>query len=116
MIVPISLIAQFIGMFVASKLLQLNVNLIGIILLTLLPIGLVNIVPGLAGIGLALLALVLLVKVFDGSASLIKIVGILLISGATQAAIFKFAVEPSLNHALNNAEKITIENGRVTAE
>lgn len=116
MVVPISLIAQFIGMFVASKVLQLNVNIIGIVLLTFIPIGITNIVPGLAGVGLALLSLIILVKIYDGSASFLKIVGILFISITTQAALYKFAIEPSLEHAINNADKVTIENGRLTVE
>ena len=116
MVIPISLVTQFIGMFAAVKILKINVNIIGIILLTFIPIGLSSVVPGLAGFGLSLLSLVLLVKIYDGSASFLKILAILVISVVTQAAINEYVVGPAITHSLNNAEKITIEDGRITIE
>ncbi|MGY8868806.1 MAG: hypothetical protein ACKVJE_00070 [Pseudomonadales bacterium] len=110
MVLPISLIAQFIGMFLATKILQLNLNFIGITLLTFIPIALSHFVPGLAGFIVALVCMFITLKILDGSASLVKVVAILIISMAVQAALYKFVVNPSLTHAINNAESITIDH------
>ncbi|WP_156493157.1 hypothetical protein, partial [Oleiphilus sp. HI0125] len=95
MVVPVSLIAQFIGMFVASKLLKLNIGLVGIIVLTIVPVLISQSIPGIAGFALAIVSIFILLKVLDGSASIGKVFAIGIISLVTQAAIFKFVVLPS---------------------
>ncbi len=58
-----------------------------------------------------MLSLVLLVKIHAGSAFFSKIVAILVISMATQAATNEYVLKPAIEHRLNNAEKVTIEGG-----
>ncbi|KZZ63394.1 hypothetical protein A3762_12420 [Oleiphilus sp. HI0125] len=116
MVVPVSLIAQFIGMFVASKLLKLNIGLVGIIVLTIVPVLISQSIPGIAGFALAIVSIFILLKVLDGSASIGKVFAIGIISLVTQAAIFKFVVLPSMNHAMQNANTVEMRDGSVVID
>lgn len=85
MLIPLSLILQFAGIFAGAKLLKLNVGLIGVAILTFIPILATSFIPGLAGFAVACVAFFVALKALDRTAGFIEAIGIIFISMAIQA-------------------------------
>ena len=92
---------QFFGVFIGVKALDINIKILGVILLTVIPIMITNTVPGLAGFVSAALAFLIIIKLFDRSSGIFKITGIIIISAAVQALLIKVFVNPTLTSLLN---------------
>ena len=85
MVIPLSLTLQFAGIFAGAKLLKLNINLIGVAILTFIPILATSFIPGLTGFAIACVAFFVALKLLDRAAGFIEGIGIIFISMAIQA-------------------------------
>jgi len=85
MLIPLSLLLQFAGIFAGAKLLKINTGIIGVAILTFIPILATNFIPGLAGFIVACVAFFVVLKKLDSTAGFIEGIGIIFISMAIQA-------------------------------
>tara|TARA_B110000467_G_C17799807_1_gene204413 strand:+ start:86 stop:379 length:294 start_codon:yes stop_codon:yes gene_type:complete len=97
MVMSLSLLLQFAGVFAGTRVLSLNVNILGVILLTFIPILVTNFVPGLAGLLIAIISYVVIIKKLDSSATGFQMMGILIISIALQAFVINQVLVPMFN-------------------
>ncbi|OEC33368.1 hypothetical protein A7D25_19165 [Pseudomonas sp. 21C1] len=85
MLLPLSLLLQFAGIFAGVKLLKLDIGLLGVTVLTFIPILTTNLIPGIGGFVLACAAFFVALKMLDKTAGFIQGVGIIFVSLAIQA-------------------------------
>lgn len=97
MVMSLSLLLQFAGIFSGVKVLKLNLNILGIVLLTFIPILVTSFIPGLTGFFIAVLAYFGIIKTLDSSASLFQMMGILIISAVLQAFVINTVLIPMLS-------------------
>lgn len=102
MIIPLSFLLQFAGIFVGVKILNINLKILGVILLTVVPIIVTNAIPGLLGFGIAIVAFFGIIKTFDKSADFLQIIGVIVISLVVQAVLIDALIDPMLNKAVND--------------
>lgn len=96
MLIPLSLILQFAGIFTGVKLLKLDVGLVGVAILTFIPTLATNFIPGLVGFAVACVAFFVTLKAFDKTAGFIHGIVVIFISMAIQAAVSSIIVPSSL--------------------
>jgi hypothetical protein len=101
MVIPTTLLLQFTGIFVGVKVLEINIKILGVILMTVIPIMVTNAIPGFTGFGIAALSFYLIIKIFDRSSGIFKIIGIIIISAVVQALLIDALVNPMFNSLLN---------------
>ena len=101
MVIPLTLLLQFAGIFAGVKMLNINLKILGVILLTAVPIIVTNAMPGLLGFGIAILAFFGIIKAFDKSADFLQIIGVIVISAVVQAVLINALIEPMFNATLN---------------
>ena len=100
--VPVSLILQFVGIFIGVRILDINLKILGVILITVIPIIITDAVPGLAGLGIASVAFFVIIKIFDRTSGIFQIIGIIVISAVVQAVLLNLFVDPVLTSLLNS--------------
>ncbi len=91
MAISISLLLQFIGLFTSVKVLNINLKLIGVILLTLIPSMATYFISGNWGMIVALVSFVLIIKLFDNATDFFKIIAIIIVSASIQLLTIKLA-------------------------
>lgn len=105
MVIPASVLLQFLGIFIGVKVMDINLKILGIILATLVPIAVTSVVPGLAGLVIGMVIFYVVIKACDNSVGIFQIIGLLIISAVVQALMINEVVAPMLNQQVNDLLK-----------
>ena len=97
MVMSISMLLQFAGIFAGTRVLSLNINILGVILLTFIPVLVTNFIPGLTGLLIAIISYVVIIKKLDNSATGFQMMGILIVSITIQALVINQVLVPMFN-------------------
>lgn len=89
MTIPLSFLIEALGLFVAAKLLNVNLTILTAPVVILLATLAAHFAPGLPGIALGLVIYIGAIKVFDRSADFLKIVGLFFIGLAVQLLVME---------------------------
>ncbi len=96
MLLPLGLALECIGIFVASKILKINLNIISTLIVVLVSWLIHHLMPGLLGLLLSLIVFVGLIKYFDKGCSLMKILGLVIVNLVIQKGLIVLIIEPLL--------------------
>ena len=94
MINLLSFLLECMGLFVASKILNVNLTVITVPIVILLSTLAFKFIPGFLGYLVAMLIYFSVIKYFDKECDFIKLVGLVIIGIAVQKGLIDFILEP----------------------
>lgn len=97
MTLPLNFLIEALGLFLAAKLLNVNLNVITAPVVILLATLVAHLMPGLLGLLIALVVYIGAIKVFDRSADFLKIVGLFVIGIAVQKVLLEQVINPMIS-------------------
>ena len=96
MTIPLNFLIEALGLFLAAKLLNVNLNVITAPVVVLLATLAAHFMPGLLGLLIGLVVYIGAIKVFDRSADFLKIVGLFVIGIVVQKVLLEHVINPML--------------------
>lgn len=101
MAIPLSVILQSLGLWVAAKALNVRLNLVMAVIVIALSTAVVLVIGGLIGLLVGLLVYCVAIKYFDKECDYFKLLGLFFIGLAVQKGLIELVVEPLILHSFS---------------
>jgi len=97
MFLILSSVIQFLVMFISTRILSIQANILGVLALTFVPLIIGQLIPGLTGLIIGFILFFIILKMIDANSGLFEVLTLSIVSSVVFVFVIKAVVAPMFN-------------------